>query len=284
MIRRVSLWPSAPRAPREGRVQWVVLLVILLVAGLPILGFLMSGSSLETILGYAESDVTWDEYVASRLETGGVLQGPAAAFLQEFAIEFDRRGKELRGDYRPASQLVYRDRVISACHGLQAVSGPFYCSDEERVYLEQAFFDDLEQPFGPKSQLAQYYLVSFLLAQHLQARLGLYDRLTELETSRTASEILSFRRSLHLQASYWSGVVASRSPKLKALLAEAPMIEVLRHVDSLSKSRIERFTIEGGELGESLDAASPEQRAVWFELGLKSGRYEAHPELPDLEL
>lgn len=278
--------PVPPEPPplrgRYGRVQWILVCLVAMLAGLPILVFRMAGADLRTIIDAARSDSGWDSYHTQNTSEGSLL-GPAGKLLDEALAEFERHGTELSIGYRPPDLLVYRNRAISPCHGMRSVSGPFYCSDDEQLYLEQGFFDDLETPFGPKSQLAQAYLVGCLTAQHLQTRIGLRDRLQDSEFTLTAAEIRGLRRALQLQASYWTGVWASRSRTVRELLRQVSIHEALREIELVIKARSDRYSIEGGELGETFDGASPELRASWFDLGYKSGDYNAHPELPELK-
>ncbi|MFM8223775.1 MAG: neutral zinc metallopeptidase, partial [Planctomycetaceae bacterium] len=265
---------APPPGGRSGRVQWVLLCLMVVLAGLPILVFRMAGADLRTILDAARSDSSWDSYHAVNAGEGS-LQGPAGKLLDDCLAEFERRGKELSIGYRAPDQLVYLTRAISPCHGMRAVSGPFYCGDDERLYLEQAFFDELEAPFGAKSQLAQAYMIGFLVSQHLQTRMGLRDKLQESESMLSAAEFRGLQRSLQLQASYWTGVWASRSRPVRELLLQVPIQEALREIERVIKGRQDRYTVEGGELGESFEGSSLELRAAWFELGYKSGDYSS---------
>ena len=60
----------------------------------------------------------------------------------------------------------------------QSATGPFYCPNDRKIYLDTAFFQDLEQRFhgcdvGSKScQFSQAYVITHEVGHHVQNLLG----------------------------------------------------------------------------------------------------------------
>src|SRR3982750_98870 len=50
--------------------------------------------------------------------------------------------------YRHAKLVLFRDSIDSACGMAQSATGPFYCPQDEKVYIDLSFFDELSQKFG----------------------------------------------------------------------------------------------------------------------------------------
>lgn len=48
---------------------------------------------------------------------------------------FQQQGRS----YRHAKLVLFRDAVDSACGMAQSATGPFYCPDDEKVYIDLSF-------------------------------------------------------------------------------------------------------------------------------------------------
>src|SRR2546430_13720859 len=81
--------------------------------------------------------------------------------------------RSARVPYRHAKLVLFRDAIGSACGFAEAASGPFYCPDDEKVYLDLAFFEELRSRFAANGDFAEAYVMTHEIGHHVQKVLGI---------------------------------------------------------------------------------------------------------------
>ena len=174
--------------------------------------------------------------------------------------EFARRGDT----YLPAKTVLFTDAVQGACGLAETAMGPFYCPEDEKVYLDIAFFAELTQRFGAQGgPFAQGYVVAHEYGHHVQDLLG---TLSSSQNDNAASI------RIELQADCFAGVWARHAADTGYL--EAPTdAEIGQAVDaakSVGDDRIQQET-QGRVQPEQWTHGSSAQRTQWFTTGYQTG-------------
>lgn len=159
--------------------------------------------------------------------------------------------------YRPAKLVLFRDAVQSACGFGQAASGPFYCPEDEKVYIDLAFFDELKRRFGAPGDFAQAYVLAHELGHHVQNLRG------TLGAARDNQQSVQTELQADCLAGVW-GYHASRQNQLEAGDVEEGMGAAAAVGDD---------RVTGGRVSpENFTHGSSAQRIAAFRRGLASGR------------
>src|ERR1700722_14502613 len=121
---------------------------------------------------------------------------------------------QTRTPYRHAKLVLFRDEIQSGCGDAQSATGPFYCPEDEKVYLDLSFFDELRTRFKAPGEFAEAYVIAHEVGYHVQNLLGIMDRIHSQQTrDKGEANRLSVRLELH--ADFLAGVWAYHAQKMK---------------------------------------------------------------------
>src|SRR3712207_2014713 len=75
--------------------------------------------------------------------------------------------------YDPPRLVLFSGAVRSACGIAGAAVGPFYCPADQHIYIDLAFFRDMERQLGAPGDFARAYVIAHAVGHHLQAEFGI---------------------------------------------------------------------------------------------------------------
>jgi predicted metalloprotease len=174
--------------------------------------------------------------------------------------------------YRHAKLVLYRNRYPSACGTAKAATGPFYCPNDEKVYLDLGFFDELRTKFGAPGEYAQAYVIAHELGHHVQKLLGIEQKVHMLE-ERDPREANPLSVRLELQADCLAGVWAHTTEE-RNLVRPSDIEAELRAAAAVGDDRLQRMG-RGYVNPETFTHGTSAQRVEWLRRGLDSGRIGA---------
>jgi predicted metalloprotease len=170
--------------------------------------------------------------------------------------------------YQPARLVLFRNSTQSGCGVGQSAMGPFYCPLDQKVYIDLAFYDELQRRFGASGDFAQAYVLAHEIGHHVQNLSGTAAEVRQAQQQNPgAANQLSVR--MELQADCYAGVWAN-STQVRGKLEEGDVDEALGAAAAVGDDRIQqqsgqRVNVDGFTHG------SAAQRAEWFRRGLTSG-------------
>ncbi len=174
--------------------------------------------------------------------------------------------------YHHAKLVLFRNAYPSACGMAQDAIGPFYCPEDEKVYLDLSFFNELRNRFGAPGEFAQAYVIAHEVGHHVQKLLGIEPKVRALEERRPdEANPLSVR--LELQADCFAGVWANSTEQRKIIDA-SDVESALGAAAAVGDDRLQRMAT-GHVSPETFTHGSSAQRVGWFKRGLESGQISA---------
>jgi predicted metalloprotease len=174
--------------------------------------------------------------------------------------------------YRHAKLALYRDAYPSACGAAQSATGPFYCPEDEKVYIDLGFYDELKQRFGAPGQFAEAYVLAHEIGHHVQKLLGIEGKVRQAqEQNPQAANQLSV--GLELQADCFAGVWG-HSTQERNLLDPGDVDSGLKAAAAVGDDRLQRMS-RGTINPETFTHGSSAQRTEWFQRGFQNGTIAA---------
>ncbi len=180
--------------------------------------------------------------------------------------------RRLGDRYRPAKLVLFWDGTRSGCGDAPAAMGPFYCPEDERVYIDLGFYRELARRFGAPGTFAQAYVIAHEVGHHVQDVLGVERRVrAAMQRSPARRNALSVR--LELQADCLAGAWA-RSVGDRGRLDPGDVEAGLRAASAVGDDRIQRAAT-GRVRPESFTHGSAAQRSSWFRRGYEQASLSA---------
>jgi len=245
-----------------GIVGFIVLVVISLVTGRNYIGSYLSGGS----------------SVASPSTSRGAAsispEEDRSAQLVSFTLDDVQKTwtvllpQQTGRDYRHAKLVLFRDYTQSGCGVAQSQTGPFYCPEDEKVYIDLGFWDELRQLGGSTADFAQAYVIAHELGHHVQNILGIEDRVQQL-SGRNPAQRNPLSVDLELQADCLAGVWA-HSTEQRNIVNESDIADGLKAAAAVGDDHIQKME-RGAVSPENFTHGTSAERIGWFKRGLSQG-------------
>jgi predicted metalloprotease len=175
--------------------------------------------------------------------------------------------------YREPKLVLFSGATRSACGVGQAAMGPFYCPNDEKVYIDLSFYRDLRARFRAPGDFAQAYVVAHEVGHHVQKQLGIMQKLQAMQGRVSQQEFNRASVRIELQADCFAGVWAHYVND-RNLLDPGDLEEGLTAASAIGDDRLQKQA-QGHVTPESFTHGSSAQRVRWFKAGMDSGKMAA---------
>ncbi|MCB4823170.1 KPN_02809 family neutral zinc metallopeptidase [Roseicella aerolata] len=178
--------------------------------------------------------------------------------------------REAGRQYDPPNLVLFSGGTQSACGFAQTAVGPFYCPADRKVYLDFAFFRDMERKLGAPGEFARAYVIAHEVGHHVQNQLGILRRIDQERRGMGEVESNALQVRVELQADCFAGLWAARTEQMKRFLEPGDIESGIAAAAAVGDDRLQRRS-QGYVVPESFTHGSSAQRVRWFRIGLESG-------------
>ncbi|WP_426725783.1 KPN_02809 family neutral zinc metallopeptidase [Curtobacterium flaccumfaciens] len=251
----------------------IVVFLIAQFTGFDLSGIVGGGNGLTTIQQEGESVDAAPECRTGRdanLRVECRMEGAAESLDTYWTSE----ARSLGISYTAPEFFLFQDSTDTSCGQASAATGPFYCPPDRAVFLDTAFYDDLQSQYGSSGgPLAQMYVVAHEWGHHIQQLQGSFAN-----TDRSGTGASSGSVRVELQADCYAGAWVGDAATTKDVNGETFFEPITRSqiTDALSAaSAVGDDSIQERATGrvdpDSFTHGSSEQRQRWFLRGYQQG-------------
>src|SRR5213596_807882 len=192
--------------------------------------------------------------------------------LQVLASTEDVWGKLLGGRYSPTRLVAYSEAYQSGCGAAQSAMGPFYCPNDQKIYLDTEFFNELSRRFQAPGDFAQAYVIAHEVGHHVQDLTGKLGEAGQLQARASRTEGNAIQVRIELQADCYAGVWAAnaKTPEGQPVMEPGDFEEGMRAAEAIGDDTLQRQT-QGRVIPDSFTHGTSAQRTAALRTGYQSG-------------
>ncbi|WP_336959106.1 neutral zinc metallopeptidase [Sphingobium aquiterrae] len=176
--------------------------------------------------------------------------------------EFQQSGQS----YQPTVLSFYSQNGMSGCGAAQSAMGPFYCPNDQKVYLDTDFFAELRDRFGAPGDFAQAYVIAHEVGHHIQDLEGTLGEVNKRQRAVSEDQGNALQVKVELQADCYAGVWAKQT----GLMEAGDLEEGMKAAQAIGDDTLQKAAGRR-PVPESFTHGTSEQRMTWLRKGLDSG-------------
>ena len=172
--------------------------------------------------------------------------------------------------YTKPKLVMFTGQVDSACGSAESAMGPFYCPNDQKVYIDLSFYQELKDQLGAPGDFAQAYVIAHEVGHHVQNLLGTSAKVQTLESQSNEVTANKYSVMLELQADCYAGVWANRTEASQHFLEPGDIEEAINAAQKIGDDALEKQT-QGYVVPDSFTHGTSAQRMKWLNAGMVSG-------------
>jgi predicted metalloprotease len=178
--------------------------------------------------------------------------------------------QQMGSQYVEPRLVLFTDLIQSGCGFASGATGPFYCPQDRRVYIDLGFFRQLQERLGAGGDFAEAYVIAHEVGHHVQNLLGITDRVQAARRRLSEAEYNQLSVRLELQADFLAGVWARYTDRVKHVVEAGDIEEAMRAASAVGDDRLQ-YRSRGYVVPDSFTHGTSEQRVRWFRRGYETG-------------
>ena len=179
--------------------------------------------------------------------------------------------EEMGGSYTPPTLVLFTNQVNSACGSATAAVGPFYCSGDQKLYIDLSFFTQMKRQLGVEGNTFAYaYVIAHEIGHHVENLTGTLGKAHQAmnQADKVTANQISVR--LELLADYYAGVWAHYEDAMNHSMEYGDLEKGLELAKAIGDDWLQKKA-QGRATPESFTHGTSDQRKRWLKRGFETG-------------
>ena len=224
-------------------------------------GGLGSLTGTNTEVSESQREFTEEEQALAKFSTQ-ILAGTEDVWSEIF--------RQHGAQYEVPTMVLYTDGTPTACGQGSAAMGPFYCSGDQKLYIDLSFFTTMKKQLGADGDFAYAYVIAHEVGHHVEYLTGILQETHQKMAGLSQAEANKLSVRLELLADFYAGVWAHHDNKRFASLEDGDIEEAINCAQVIGDDYLQKKA-RGYAVPESFNHGTSKQRMKWFKLGLQTG-------------
>ncbi len=224
-------------------------------------GGLGSLTGTNTEVSESQREFTEEEQALAKFSTQ-ILAGTEDVWSEIF--------RQHGAQYEVPTMVLYTDGTQTACGQGSAAMGPFYCSGDQKLYIDLSFFTTMKKQLGADGDFAYAYVIAHEVGHHVEYLTGILQETHQKMAGLSQAEANKLSVRLELLADFYAGVWAHHDNKRFASLEDGDIEEAINCAQVIGDDYLQKKA-RGYAVPESFNHGTSKQRMKWFKLGLQTG-------------
>ena len=179
--------------------------------------------------------------------------------------------EQMGGTYTPPTLVLFSNQVNSACGSATAAVGPFYCSGDQKLYIDLSFFTQMKRQLGVEGNTFAYaYVIAHEIGHHVENLTGTLGKAHQAmnQSDKVTANQISVR--LELLADYYAGVWAHYEEQMNHSMEYGDLEKGLELAKAIGDDWLQKKA-QGRATPESFTHGTSDQRKRWLKRGFETG-------------
>lgn len=174
--------------------------------------------------------------------------------------------------YQKPTMVIFSDAVNTGCGSASSSTGPFYCSADQKLYLDLSFFTTMKRQLGAEGDLAYAYVIAHEVGHHVEYLTGLLSKLhQQMDRARSDAEANAISVRIELLADFYAGVWGHYENKTFKSFEDGDLEEAINCAHQIGDDYLQKSAGYRTINPESFTHGTSAQRMKWLKLGLQTG-------------